>query len=905
MRRAGWEQGGRRRPQNRPPIAWVFLNGSNSMDLRRVAAVLPCDGLGDFPANLDAQSARIALHNWTAAWRCELLATTGALPSVWSSYSPPDAETAQNALLLAPPLGASDELAEWRDQMRDADVLLVDSLADRSEIIAVLQRAGLDVTSSSQAWAGEFHALGYAYLQVELLTQNLVHASVINSDELDEQIIAAAKAAVAGHNEQVEQSLGTVYDLMQQVRDHAHPVTNYLIDLVLLGDTTLGERLDRELAEDTPKSFLLSPIIAQKLKQARGDLAPLFEQRCVAATIDPGPPLALAPPADLHTRVEAALSAAKPLAAQSPSFVLTESGLPPRLSSLLAEHESPLVVAPLDGACPPELGQQRLALSAPEDRAVETLIALPRDAASATTMLMHGRRLSELLYREDVVVSVLAAWAGCRCSLFEDLRCVARRSSVLGQFVTLGKFFHDTAGLSDPSEVEDDLLGPRWRELAAGEGERRLHAGHIASLRGVVGCASELARGEVATGGGDSESAVAAQLADVLGGSNSTDDALLVLNAFAHQRPVLVGDPKDQGLCDLVDAEYVRNVPGLGYRVANPTLRESGRDDSAPRASDTAVQNELLEALIDPIRGGVRGLRQQGQRRNRLSQKLTVRRSERLIEVPTNVEIESTHVAVNSHDRGAVRVTGSLFDLKQGRLARFTQTIALFANWNRLFVDVELDTTDATTGLDQLSFASRIALPDAQWRFVRGVQWSRLVTHLPTFLTTDYARVEEAKGSITIAVSTPTRHRRHGPRMLDSFLPHQQGTKSHCRLAYAIDDRRPLQASLDLAAQSLPCAAAPFSGSPNATGWVAHVDVASVQVAAIAPLHGEGLGVRLSVVETHGRAVDARARFARRPQAGWWLNAEGERAGPLDLIDEAVAVPLDAHEARRLEVVWG
>ncbi len=778
------------------------------MDPRHLLTLLPCDGLGDFPTHFTEQDASEALHNWTAAWHPALLAATARLPGVWSSFSPPDIESARGCVLLIPALAASSELDEWRERLAadpEVESLCLDSIASRDQIIAALEAAGIAFSEASKTWASDFYALGYAYLQTELLTQNLVYASVINPDELEESIIAAAKAAVAGKDDEVETALRKVYDLLEQVRDHSYPAETNLLDLVLLSDTTLGQRLDRELAEPTPKSFLLSPELCQALAEKRSDALATLGEQGFAVTCNPNAGLACLPPASLAARVEEAFHSAEALLSQpAAAFVLTEPGVPPRLAETLASRDAPgLVIAPLGGAAP-NAGQSRIVCEGLGGGTMETLATLPRDAASAQSLLLHASRLSESLYRESVATQLFAAWAGCRHELFEDLRRVARRSNLLGSFKTLGQYFVDTQGVGTYAAMEDAELGPGLESLADGDSVKGWEHAYRATLDGVAQAAQRLSD---AASTSDQEPnslpGATALLAAAVGESSGPSEAVLVSNAWSYGRPVLLGDPADGWPCDLLATRYVPDVPGLGYRVVSREGASAApRADAPARAEDGRLQSELLQVILDTTSGGIRSLRLQWVRRNRLSQKLVVLRGRRLIEVPTVVEVDAVKTLATTADRGAVRLEGRLCDLRRGLLAKFSQTLLLLANWNRLFVDLELDAAAADTKLDELHFASRMALPEGEHVWFRGVQWARLATHALTFNATDYVQAVSDAGSVTLGGTTLGRHRRLGARQLDSFLPHPPRGVSRHRLAIALDESRPLRVTLDLAAQA-------------------------------------------------------------------------------------------------------
>ncbi|MCA9241945.1 MAG: hypothetical protein KDA37_17160 [Planctomycetales bacterium] len=875
------------------------------MDLRRVAILLPGEGLGEFPTDLHERDAAQALHAWTAAWRPELIAAAGRLPGVCSTAALPDEVDAAGAILILPEFARSEPVDRWRQDLGESEgsrTLVIDSFGSREEVIASAQESNFELTSCDGHWSSEFYALGYAYLQTELLTQGLVFPSVINGEDLEAAIVAAARAAVARNDAQVEKQLRTVYDLLEQVREHVYPVETSLLDIVLLGETTIGQRLEREVALPTPKSFVMSPDTAEMLVATRkaGELA----QACLLATHARGAHLARASPGVLQESVQQSLSAVadafgKPAAA----FVLTEPELPVRLPDVLDAASTPLVGVPLSPGPVVRCDQPRFVWREPARFDLETLITTPRDAASAHTLLRHAKRLGESLYRDHISTEVFVAWAGERHELFEDLRTVAHRSGLLGRFQTVEEYFHQTEGAAPDGQVRDEELGPQAAE-AGGDGSPTLSDSICQrNVAGVSSCALDLLAKQCDE---QTEGCEAPGRLEQVAATLQRDGAVegkLVCNPLSMQRVVLLADGAADSPCDLLASPLVPSVPGLGYRVFGGQPPKPLTANDAHRATQGELRNELMDLAIDPRTGGVQSLKTHSSRRNRLALRPVARRGKTLIDVPLEYKCDPSEVIANASDRGIVRTRAVLSDLRGGEVARCTLQYALLAQWNRVFVDVEFDASSADTKLDELNYAIRIALPEGAHRAHRSVQWARLPEHRQQFIVSDYLQLSEARSSVTLGSGTLLRCLRHGPRMVDLLIPSSDERGGRCRLVLALDEAHPLRVALDAAAQLLPCNLASCRASESGA-WTAHIDSPNVQVVSLAPLEGSQQGVRLSVLETAGRTTDARARFARRPQAAWLVDFRGERSGVLDTVGEAVVLPLGANQWRTFEVTW-
>ncbi|WP_197531413.1 hypothetical protein [Posidoniimonas corsicana] len=845
------------------------------------------------------------LHSWTAAWRPELLAQTGGLPRVGSAHSPPAPENIPSALAIVPQLSETPELAAWRDALAEASdhgVVLLEGFEHRDQIIAAAVERGLPLTEHGSRWAPEFYALGYAFVQAELLTHSLSYGAIISLDELERRVVEAARAAVEGDDPSVESGLRGAYDLLEQVRDHSFAVQTYLLDLVLLNERTLGGRLERELEEDSPKTFLVSPEVGSALLEQGGPQLSRLREQSVAAACGVES-LAGESPEGLRRHVAEAESLARQISpAGHPAIAHTHGGLPPRLASTAAAVDAAgLLVVPLDGLSPPVVDQTRFAWLNPDGDFTETLVCKPRDAGAAAALLGFASQLSDSLYREHLSTEVFAAWAGCRHELFGDLRRVAARSTLLGTMMTVDQYFSETQGVAPNSTIYDDQLA-----VYTGPGAR---PEIDANLAAVAGYASALVGGPAASG--DSAEDLAALLGRAVvkakppaGGSGGR----LVFNACSFKRTVLAGGlDETTGRCDLLTAEIVPDVPALGYRVIGdgppPTQSPTQTADAPARATPAAVQNEHYQVLLDPESGGVRTLRTQSKRRNRLSQRLAVRRGTSRIDLPIRFELDEPRVLACTQDRGAAISAGKIFDLKGGLVARFEQRFYLLARCNRLYIDVLIDAEDATTSLDELRFVSRFALPEADWLINRGVQWSRLPTHRTAFAANEYVHASVGEDSLTLCGTGFGEHLRFGGRMLDSFLPMDADGRCRSRLAVALDEPRPLRVWLDLESQLRPAPIAPCAASAGESGWLVHQDCGNVQISRVRFVD-DGPALRLELIETEGRSADVRVQLAKRPSAAYWLGPGGQRRGSLDQLGDSVVLPLNAYESRLIELSW-
>ncbi|MEM6330701.1 MAG: hypothetical protein AAF790_10675, partial [Planctomycetota bacterium] len=244
------------------------------MNLRSVGVLSPSEGVADFPTFARGSEAGSLWACWTAAWRPGLIAATGGLPTVVPAYGPPPAGEWADGLLLVP-TAPTDESAEWLDAVRGAQAptpLIVEGLVGRDQVIAAAQQllaaAAPGIRHAPAELDAEFYALGYAYLQVEMLTHDLAGGSVFDPTLFSCDVVEAARHAVDGDARATHDHLRWCYDQLEQARSHTYPLELLMLDALLVAETTLGDSLVRTLAETRAANVLLPGDIATRLADA-------------------------------------------------------------------------------------------------------------------------------------------------------------------------------------------------------------------------------------------------------------------------------------------------------------------------------------------------------------------------------------------------------------------------------------------------------------------------------------------------------------------------------------------------------------------------------------------------------------------------------------------------------------
>ncbi|MAT15690.1 MAG: hypothetical protein CMJ46_10540, partial [Planctomyces sp.] len=89
----------------------------------------------------------------------------------------------------------------------------------------------------------DFLALGFAYLQTELLSRQMHHFSSVDEIALRLAVTRAAKSALEGDDIAARMGLNRAFELLHDVREIFFPVESYLIDLCLLTPEADADRL--------------------------------------------------------------------------------------------------------------------------------------------------------------------------------------------------------------------------------------------------------------------------------------------------------------------------------------------------------------------------------------------------------------------------------------------------------------------------------------------------------------------------------------------------------------------------------------------------------------------------------------------------------------------------------------
>lgn len=874
------------------------------MTLKRVSVILPSKGWDDFPTHLGNEAAAELLAAWTASWHPALLAQTACLPGWHQAEEPPDPASLDNELVFVPRPSRDRMPGDWYDRLRATapkNPLPVETVASRSETVAMtLAAAGIDLRQVDVNTAADFLALGFAYLQVELLTRAMRYSSILDTALFETAVIAAANATVEGKQQAAHDELSRAFDLLADARQHVYSVDFFVIDLTLLADSTLGEPLRAKLAAGSPTNLLIAGEQIERMAQHHS--ATFAElKRAIAAgsatiiggkfhrttSIYPGPEGMLA---ELR-RGQA--TAQQHLEREYQIFGQFDSAFSPLLTEMLrnlgfrgALHTS------FDGGKLPRSDQRKTNWGADKSTSIEALTAPPLDASQPETWLKLAERIGDTLARDHVATILLASWPGTECEYFDDLRRAAQFGTVLGKLITLEEYF-------EVSRQPDDWVhfNPRAypnRSQCAVDASpisssmdayrEELLATHRQLGEGLTQIASLSAAGQL-NPASDSQIAI--------NGWNFPTTYFLGVDPLAETAAAAQAPPS-------TSSSLVPDVLGCGYRAIFPPVTIN----PVALAESLVLRNERLELSVNKKTGGIQSLRLHRDRSTRVSQRLVFHQQHGPV---GESQMVAGRVEITRNDElvGEITSMGRILDAKSRPLANYTQRMRVVRGLVPIIVDVELDPQQLPEGnLWNSYFASRVAWADDALSIRVGAQWSGRETEREQIESPEWVEVDDLIGRITIFPLGLPFHRRSSTNWLDTLLLPAGEERRRFQFAIGLDVPSPTQAACALLSAGQPFIAEMPGAAAVPKGWFLHVGAKNAIVTHVEPLGTPTNGVRVRILETEGRDTRTSVSAFRPFLTANLTDFRGQPLEVLSVVDGAAQLDLGPNRWLQIEAEW-
>ncbi len=440
------------------------------MPLQRLIIVQPCYSLEDLPRNLDQGSAADYHACWTSLWHPAFLVTVSGLPE-WKRSDSSSLDV-QSSLILVPKASESHLDSTLRERIELGDNLLLHSLGDRQgNLNAVAQALGVslidrelvasfesvDIANSipprSPITCRSFFALGFAYLQLHVLTRKVHYNTNLDQTLFHEQVTQAAQGFLNDDAQETERWLQSCYDQISQERDRYFSQQANLIDLTLVVGTTLGSSMIQQLQQQHEQNFLISADNLSKLKSANPDAFEFLvskanqEEISIAGGLEKESAHPWLGQGTLLRDLRSGIAAYETLGLkQKPTaFSRLTGGVRPNDAQLyrIAGYPYAVLSAWLDGALP-RSDQAKIRWQSADGSTIDAIAAFISDANSALNVLSSGVDLAKQFDYHQVPTLLFAHWPNDYSEAFIDLRLATERTTAFGKWITLARYFEET-----------------------------------------------------------------------------------------------------------------------------------------------------------------------------------------------------------------------------------------------------------------------------------------------------------------------------------------------------------------------------------------------------------------------------------------------------------------------------
>ena len=175
--------------------------------IQRSVIVVPSYAIEDLPTGVGHETAADFLAAWTVGWDPRLLVALNTLPE-WKRSDSSSLEL-ESSLVLVPNWSRDKVDQPQRERLTLGKCLTVDSNGqNRSDLFETIARGlaseNIEVPSATPLCLGDFYALGYAVLQIQVMARKLRYSWNLDWLAFSEQVLSAAKAALAGDTEETE-----------------------------------------------------------------------------------------------------------------------------------------------------------------------------------------------------------------------------------------------------------------------------------------------------------------------------------------------------------------------------------------------------------------------------------------------------------------------------------------------------------------------------------------------------------------------------------------------------------------------------------------------------------------------------------------------------------------------------
>jgi alpha-mannosidase len=937
------------------------------MPLTELNVLLSCHSLDDFPTYHTGKVADGILAACTALWHPALIAAVGKMPSWLRADDPP--EQLAGRLIAVPQVVQDDMPGFFFSQAEEDGAKLITGLHDREKIVA----AALDALQASreperpenettidESLVADFLALGFCYLQTEVLTRRMRYMSNLDEDLFERTSVAAAKAAAEGNVEEARTQLTAAFNALLESRGYYYPVDAYFLDITLVAPTTIGAALQDELNSGAPINLLLSAATLERMAAEEPTTLAILRTGLVTGAVGliGGELNEVELPLLSHELILAQLKLAGEvydrLLGQRPAvFGRWRAGLTPVLPQIL--HECGFIGAmhfTLDGAGRfPQSDRIKTAWSGLDGTTINAITKPPFDAARPETFLALSETLGDTMDHDFVATAEFAHWPGRASPFYDDLRRAAKYAAVLGKFATASDYFNETESSGTNFKFPpDQYRSPYLQQSVASGGSEaisspaelcRRHAQQqAAETLTTMACVLQGSPPETALH--DAAEAFAtvwhrqaksarAEVQEVATPQDS-EQGYLFINPLNFTRRIGVELPQ-LSLLPAVTGQVlaaddaagithaVVEVPPLGF--AWITANSSNDVAVKPRkgkpqtivVEDNRLRNEFCEVKIHPHTGGIQSIHDFRTRGNRLSQQLAMRLPSvssnwREASEPTYSIMAADSIEVEQNDAtlGRIASQGRLVHPSGKVLAQFMQTVSLWYGARTIELEIELLSVSAELSADPWNsyVAARFAWSSSTVELRRSVHECSVATEARRFEAPLFVEIIDGSARTGILTGGLPYHRRSGDRMLDTLLKVRGESATRFRLGIGINAPHVWRAAQEMLVPPTVVFEKAVETPSASSGWLFHIDAPNVMATHWSPLEEAGrvAGFRVRLLETEARRGPVRVRCFRPATSAKRVDLAGNLRGELTIVGDSIVCEVGPYEWIQIEARW-
>lgn len=883
--------------------------------ISKLVVVLPCHSLEDFPVHEMGEEAHSLLACWTAIWHPALIAHTGSMPT-WVSRDYV-AEDLDNSLILAPKSCQANLPEEITEATESEKAVLIGGFVKRSEALAaspIVELVGQP--SAEQAkFVPDFFALGYAYLQVQLMTRQLRYSTTLNEDEFERRVLVAAESYSSFNADELSENLSACFDQLLEERNNFYPSEPNLLNLVLVPPTT--SKLARQLEQEHDFNLLLDGNTLRELHDKQPEqsstLRKKLEDKQVSVLMAGRHELPPQLVSMENVTNQAGLArndcgtifdkSSEPVAygsfrfglnAQLPN-VIDQIGFQTAVHTVFSGGKIPVPSSPV------------INWQGTDGTTISALSATPIDANSAEGFLKLATTIGEMLDGYHHAELLFVQWPGRQSEWFDDLIRIEKYGPLFGKFKTVSEFCETIydSGFSDNYASEDyqfqylshacdeKQVNPISRWVDFWSLNYRLRAMQKLVATAGIACPEHTNWEQTSEQLGELQCTLE-QAASTGSPFETVDDGLsaIVKDQLKVQEflPTEICNdaervswinPSEQPTITLAQntgQATTSSIQPFSIATSHQDLVKANDPELASQSDDgeVSVRNEFFEVRFDQESGGVKSVCRYKNKRNMFSQQLACRLSRSgeqqgfIRHSSRYTKMVSTDIAISpSSNRHQASVTSSGYLLDEtpvlessetATVVEFQQTVTIRRGDACVYFDVELDPKTTLEPSPWRNYiASRLAWSDEDATVYRSENEIPDRVYQEKIVAPNYIEVLSGTGKLSLLTCGLPFHRRSSRRTLDSLLAVTGEQQKRFRFAVAVD------AASSMATASLANSPVYASNSPaiaNRPGWMFHLSSPNVIVTSMRPVFESGkyIGVVLRIQETEGRPGELKIR---------------------------------------------